>query len=115
MKRIFTLLFTIILFALPLLPLVAQEQPATTTPSAVSPAPASDFANGMKLYRQGRYGQAISVFESIPTESPDYAAACYFAGYAHYVLRHYPEAVASFGKAFQANPTFDPRPYFRSR
>lgn len=114
MRQILKLLF-IMLLAFPLLPLAAQDQPATAAPTAVSPAPASDFASGMKLYRQGRYAQAISVFESIPADSPDYAAACYFAGYAHYVLRHYSEAVASFDKAFQANPALDPRPYFRAR
>ena len=114
MRQIFKILF-IMLLAFPLLPLAAKDQPATSTPSAVSPAPASDFLSGMKLYRQGRYAQAISVFESIPVDSPDYAAACYFAGYAHYVLRHYSEAVASFDKAFQANPALDPRPYFRER
>lgn len=108
MKRTVTILMTII-FIVPIFALTAQEQAAPATTSA------SDFASGMKLYRQGRYAQAVSIFESIASGSPDYAAACYFAGYSHYVMRHYPEAVASFGKAFQANPAFDPRPYFRSR
>lgn len=103
------------ILAFPLLPLGAQDQPTSTTAAAVSPAPASDFAGGMKLYRQGSYAQAVSVFEAVPADSPDYAAACYFAGYAHYVMRHYPEAIAAFDKAFEANPVFDPRPYFHSR
>lgn len=113
MRRIFRILFIMVL-AFPLLPLSAQDQPASTT-AAVSPAPTSDFAGGMKLYRQRRYAQAVSVFEAVPSDSPDYAAACYFAGYAHYVMGHYPQAMGAFDKAFQANPVFDPRPYFQSR
>ena len=114
MKRIIISIL-IFIFAFPLLQLTAQQPPPATTPAVTTPAPGSDFASGMKLYRQGRYAQAVSVFESIPADSPDYAAASYFAGYSHYVQRHFPEAVASFEKAFKANPAFDPRPYFRSR
>src|SRR5262245_25987968 len=118
MKRILITGLTIFIVAFTVLPLTAQ-QPATPAPAAsaapVAAAAGSDFASGMKLYRQGKYAQAVTIFEGVPSDSPDYAAACYFAGYAHYVMRHFPQAVASFEKAFQANPAFDPRPYFRAR
>ena len=114
MKRILITGLTIFIVAFTVLPLTAQ-QPATAAPAASAPAVGSDFASGMKLYRQGKYAQAVTIFEGIPSDSPDYAAACYFAGYAHYVMKHFPQSVASFDKAFQANPAFDPRPYFRAR
>jgi tetratricopeptide (TPR) repeat protein len=113
MKRAITIL-TIIILVFPFSLLIAQDKPVAATQGTTA-APASDFASGMKLYRQGRYAQAIAAFDAVPADSPDYAAACYFAGYAHYVMKHYQQAVDSFGKAFKANPALDPRPYFHSR
>jgi len=104
------------------LPLFSQEtQPmAAPTPEAqpaqVQSAPVASgatFESAMKLYRRGRYDAAISEFEQVVANDPNNAAAWYFMGYAHYVKRHLTQAQEAFGKAFAANPAFDPRPYFK--
>jgi tetratricopeptide (TPR) repeat protein len=68
----------------------------------------------MKLYRRGRYAAAAEQLEQVAaTDSTNAAAAWYFSGYAHYVQKHLEKAQENFAKAFAANPTFDPRPYFK--
>ena len=67
----------------------------------------------MHLYRQKRYQAAITEFERVIAADPKNAPAYYFLGYAHYVMKHHSEALAAFAKAFEADPAFDPRPYFR--
>ena len=93
----------------------AQE---TTTPKPMD-TPASmesgNFDSAMHLYRQKRYQDAIAEFEKIVAADPKNAAAYYFMGYAHYIKGHHQEALAAFAKAFEADPAFDPRPYYRRK
>lgn len=106
------------------LPLFSQEsQPMQAAPAqeaqpaavqAAPAAPTASFESAMKLYRRGRYDAAISAFEQVTANDPNNAAAWYFMGYAHYVKRHLTQAQEAFGKAFAANPAFDPRPFFKS-
>lgn len=120
MKRL-TLL--VVVFGLAIFGLVFAQEAQEETPAAVPEAtPAvsadeggGDFDLGMKLYRQRKYSAAIAEFEKVTAADPGHAAAWYFAGYAHYVLKHHQEAIAAFAKAFQADPTFDPRPHFKGR
>ena len=95
------------------LPQPAQE--ATQPAAAMESAPSAGFEAAMKLYRRGRYAQAIEAFDAVLQSEPDNSAAHYFKGYAQYVTRQYAESVASFSQAFQKNPSFDPRPYFHRR
>lgn len=122
MIRKMAFLLTVAFFAVSL-PLFSQEsQPMQAAPAqeaqpaAVQPAPAAPgatFESAMKLYRRGRYDAAINAFEQVVANDPSNAAAWYFMGYAHYVKHHLTEAQEAFGKAFAANPAFDPRPYFK--
>jgi TolA-binding protein len=109
------LMLIAIIFAF--VPAVFSQEQTQTAPAMQMETPASqtsgDFKSAMRLYRQKRYADAVAAFDQIGPGDPDKAAALYFAGYAHYVMKHHQEAVASFEKAFQTNPSFDPRPYFR--
>jgi tetratricopeptide (TPR) repeat protein len=91
----------------------AEPQPQTQMKSMQTPVRSTSVNEGMRLYRQKRYQQAIDEFNKVLQTEPNNAAAYYFSGYAHYVMGHHPEAIASFKKAFEADPSFDPRPYFR--
>ena len=90
----------------------AQEAAQQAEPAAAA-AQSGDFDAAMRLYKQKRYNDAIAEFQKIVDAEPTNAAAHYMMGYAHYVLDHHSEAQAAFAKAFQADPAFDPRPYFR--
>ena len=72
----------------------------------------TDFTAAMKHYRQGHYATAIEQLSLVVEKEPQNAAAYYFLGYAHYTLHHNEEALTAFAKAFEADPNFDPRPYF---
>jgi tetratricopeptide (TPR) repeat protein len=91
----------------------AQE---TTTEPQTAPAVVENsgsFDTAMKLYRQKRYREAVEEFEGVVAAEPKNAAAHYFLGYAHYILDHHQDALAAFAKAFEGDPAFDPKPYFR--
>jgi tetratricopeptide (TPR) repeat protein len=91
-----------------------EAQPVAVQQPAAEPAMGVTFESAMKQYRRGRYAAAAEQLEQVAeTDSTNAAAAWYFAGYAHYVQRHLEKAQEDFAKAFAANPTFDPRPYFR--
>ena len=74
---------------------------------------AAGFDRAMNLYRQRQYSSAIAEFQKVVEAEPNNAAAWYMLGYAHYTLDHHREAQDAFAKAFAADPSFDPRPYFR--
>ncbi len=107
-----TFLCTLGLIVFCMTPLMAQE---TTQPQneQVTSAQSANFESAMKLYKQKRYKDAIAEFQRIVDVDPKNAAAWYMLGYAHYVLDHHSDALAAFAKAFEADPAFDPRPYFR--
>lgn len=92
-----------------------RAQETTTEPQTSTPAVAESgsFETGMQLYRQKKYRDAIAEFEKVVAADPKNAAAYYFLGYAHYILDHHSDALAAFAKAFEADPAFDPKPYFR--
>ena len=106
-------LFTFLILATFVAAVPAQETPAETTPAAAASQSSGDFNAAMRLYKQKRYNEAIAEFQKVVDADPGNAAAHYMMGYAHYVLDHHSEALAAFAKAFEANPAFDPRPYFR--
>jgi tetratricopeptide (TPR) repeat protein len=119
-KMAFVLTVAFFAVSLPLFAQETQSAPAAPAqeaqPAEVQPAPAvsgATFESAMKLYRRGRYDAAISEFEQVVANDSNNAAAWYFMGYAHYVKRHLTQAQEAFGKAFAANPAFDPRPYFK--
>ena len=108
MRKVFAFSFLVI-FVFPLALTFAQQ----TQPAAMKVTPSPEFKAAMKLYWQKRYAAAIDAFQKVAESDPSMApAANYFAGYAHYVMRHPAEAQASFGKTYSAQPQFDPRPYF---
>jgi Tfp pilus assembly protein PilF len=112
-KLIFCTIFVLIAAAcLPAL-LNAQDQPQSQPATESMKSTGASIEPGMRLYRQGRYAAAIAEFDRILQTDPNNAAAHYFSGYAHYVLKHHPESIAEFKKAFEADPNFDPRPYFK--
>lgn len=86
-------------------PVTKPSQPAMQSPG---------FQHAMSLYRLKRYREAAAVFSDVASAEPDNAAANYFLGYSNYVSGNHSAAVAAFGKAFQIDPNFDPRPYFHS-
>jgi tetratricopeptide (TPR) repeat protein len=52
----------------------------------------------------GDYKQAIAILENLLTSNPDEAMAYYLIGEHLYVLKHYPEAIASLTRAAGFNP-----------
>lgn len=116
MRRTWVILLTILISTGSVLfaqePLQQSPQPTTKTSQPAMQSPG--FQNAMSLYRQKRYREAAAAFSDIASAEPDNAAANYFLGYSNYVLGDHPAAVAAFGKAFQIDPNFDPRPYFYS-
>jgi TolA-binding protein len=108
-------LATLLIFAL-VGPVGAQQATQQTAPQPTMQTQNSpEFSAAMKSYRQRRYADAVSQFQKVVEAEPQNAAAYYFMGYSHYVMKHYQEAQDAFGKAFAADPRLDPKPYFRSR
>jgi len=68
-----------------------------------------------KQYRSGNYQAAISELTRVTDEAPDRADAFYLVGYSHLMLRQYPESVDAFARAFQLDPTLDPRTIYQRR
>jgi tetratricopeptide (TPR) repeat protein len=64
-------------------------------------------------YARRDYRAAIAELTRIVELDPTRADALYLLGYSHNELRQYPDSVAAFGRAFQADPTFDPRTIFQ--
>jgi len=66
-------------------------------------------------YRNGNYEAAIGELTRVTDEAPDRADAFYLIGYSHLMLRQYPESVDAFARAFQLDPTLDPRSIYQRR
>ena len=66
-------------------------------------------------YRNGNYEAAITELTTVTEEAPDRADAFYLIGYAHFMLRQYPESVEAFARAFELDPTLDPRSIYQPR
>jgi tetratricopeptide (TPR) repeat protein len=66
-------------------------------------------------YRNRDYRAAASELTRTVELDPTRADALYLLGYSHLMLRQYPESVEAFGRAFAADPTFDPRTIYQTR
>lgn len=66
-----------------------------------------------RQYRSGNYQAALVELERVTEEAPDRADAFYLIGYAHLMLRQYSESVDAFARAFQLDPTLDPRTIYQ--
>jgi tetratricopeptide (TPR) repeat protein len=65
-------------------------------------------------YRSRDYRAAITELAKTVELDPTRADALYLLGYSHLMLREYSEAVDAFGRAFQADPAFDPRTIYQA-
>ena len=82
--------------------------------TAVSFAAAQDdveslMSRAKQLYGAGNFRGALEPLMRVVDVEPERADALYLLGYAHVMLREYPTSVDWFGRAFAADPTFDPR------
>ena len=68
-----------------------------------------------RQYRSGNYQAATSELERVTDDAPDRADAFYLLGYAHLMLRQYPESLNAFARAFQLDPALDPRSIYQRR
>jgi tetratricopeptide (TPR) repeat protein len=66
-----------------------------------------------RVYAGGNYRGAIEELGRVLEIEPERADALYLTGYSHLMLREFPESVEWFRRAFQADPTFDPRTIYR--
>jgi tetratricopeptide (TPR) repeat protein len=82
--------------------------------AAQSDADAS-MERAKKLYRSRDYRGAISELQKTLELEPGRAEALYLEGYAQQILRQYTEAVDTFSRAFEADPTFDPRTIYQKK
>lgn len=62
-----------------------------------------------RSYRSGNYRAALSELQSISTEAPDRADVFYLIGYCQLMMRQYTESIDSFARAFELDPSLDPR------
>lgn len=87
--------------------------------AVVSLAAAQDAQGSMdtakRHYRSRDYRAAITELTRTVELDPTRADALYLLGYSHLMLREYSEAVEAFGRAFQADPTFDPRTIYQAK
>ncbi len=66
-------------------------------------------------YARRDFRAAIAELTRTLELDPTRADALYLLGYSHNELRQYSESVEAFGRAFQADPKFDPRTIFQVR
>jgi tetratricopeptide (TPR) repeat protein len=66
-----------------------------------------------RVYASGNYRGAIEELGKVLAIEPERAEALYLTGYSHLMLREYPESVEAFRRAFEADPTLDPRTIYR--
>ena len=68
-----------------------------------------------RQYRNANYQAAIGELTRVTDDAPDRADAFYLIGYSHLMLRQYPESIDAFARAFQVEPTLDPRSIYQRR
>jgi len=71
------------------------------------------YERGLDLYRKRSFRAAIVEFDKILEVEPNRAEVQYLKGYCQYMLKDFTEAVETFGRAFQADPTLDPRTIYK--
>jgi tetratricopeptide (TPR) repeat protein len=86
-----------------------------TGAAAQTGEPRSDAAmdHAKRLYRNRDFRGAASELETVLESGGPRADALYLLGYSHLMLRDYTEAVDDFARAFEADPTFDPRTIYQ--
>lgn len=77
--------------------------------------PQASMDQAKRQYRNRDYRAAIEELTRILELDPARADALYLLGYSHLMLRQYSESVEAFGRAFAADPTFDPRTIYQAR
>ena len=68
-----------------------------------------------RQYRSGNFRAAVDTLNRVTVEAPDRADAFYLLGYAHLMLREFPESLDAFSRAFALDPTLDPRSIYQRR
>ena len=66
-----------------------------------------------RQYGNGNYEGAVAELTIVTEEAPDRADAFYLLGYAHLMLRDYPDSLDAFARAFLLDPNLDPRTIYR--
>jgi tetratricopeptide (TPR) repeat protein len=105
--RILALSFAAILAVIPAIGGLASAQEPGDAQASMEQA--------KRLYRNRDYRAAATELARTVELDPTRADALYLLGYSHLMLREYPEAVEAFSRAFQADPTFDPRTIYQKR
>lgn len=92
---------------------------ASVTASVAQTSADESLEQGKRLYGNGSYRPAMEeltkAVEASPEAGVDNAEALYLIGYCHVMLREYSEAVDVFRRAFQSDPTLDPRNIYQRR
>lgn len=68
------------------------------------------FQQGLKLYFNQQYANAVKEFEEAATIDPDNAKAYYFLGYSYYKLKDMPKAMETFEEAYHLDQRYSPIP-----
>ena len=102
--RVFALTFSAILAIVCLA--AAQEAPEDAQAS---------MEQAKRHYARRDYRAAITELTRTVELDPSRADALYLLGYSYNMLRQYPESVEAFGRAFAADPSFDPRTIYQAR
>jgi len=100
-KRLSILLLSAVLAAVSLA--VAQESADATMDRA------------KRLYRNGNYRGALEELGKARELEPGSAEALYLTGYSHLMLKEYSESIEAFRRAFEADPSFDPRTIYKKK
>jgi Flp pilus assembly protein TadD len=91
---------------------------STITAAGVAFAQATDaqasLEQAKRHYRNRNFREAVTELTRTVELDGSRADALYLLGYSHLELRQFPQAVDAFGRAFAADPAFDPRTIFQS-
>ena len=66
------------------------------------------FNNGLKLYFQENYSEAVGQFEKSIQINPENAKAYYFIGYSHYKTDKFTKASKAFAAAYELDSIYTP-------
>lgn len=87
----------------------------TSEPQGPEASSEAAMARAKQLYRNRDFRGAVTELERVLELDPGRADALYLLGYSHLMLRDYQEAVNDFARAFEADPSFDPRTIYQRR
>jgi tetratricopeptide (TPR) repeat protein len=95
--------------------LIFSAQLAITCLATAQDDAQASFEQAKRHYARRDFRAAITELTRTIELDPTRADALYLLGYSQNELRQYRESVETFGRAFQADPTFDPRTIFQVR